>query len=398
MCRVRNAHTSAPWTTAFICLTLDDSCTDSNGKYVDKPLTVRMVQWQPFCVKESFDHKTPVCAACKKTNRTRSFCRERHKHRQLPWCTVYVLLSALDTADPQTVVAGASKPIEESAKEDSNTETNGASETKNTTEAQDGTTPSEANTTESKEGEKTKTAKKSSGEEGDDINDIAESRTFLAKVSCKSTTIHWLELTEAEGTESNPMAVSHPEQGWPMTAPMMPQVPPNYYPHYPQGEVRNPYYVHPGHPGHPNPYAAWPTSYPPQSPHAPPTPASGAPNPPDASPLPQGGVSAGQAAAEALSRKRPAEEGPIHPPAPGHVSVQQGQHGQHQQWMLYQQMYQAIQPPQMAPQAYPQAGRAGLPHDTGNGGNMMPNTETYNGPQASPKGAEESDAKRQRHI
>ena len=38
MCRVRNSHTAEPWTTAYMCFTLDDNCTDENGKFVDKPL------------------------------------------------------------------------------------------------------------------------------------------------------------------------------------------------------------------------------------------------------------------------------------------------------------------------------------------------------------------------
>ena len=40
-CRVRSGHTSAPWTTAYICITLDSSCTDSQGNFLDKQLTVR---------------------------------------------------------------------------------------------------------------------------------------------------------------------------------------------------------------------------------------------------------------------------------------------------------------------------------------------------------------------
>ena len=47
MCRVRNGHTIEPWNTAYVCVTLDDSCTDVNGKYVDKPFTMRMIQWMP---------------------------------------------------------------------------------------------------------------------------------------------------------------------------------------------------------------------------------------------------------------------------------------------------------------------------------------------------------------
>eukprot|EP00339_Tiarina_fusa_P010461 CAMPEP_0117021444 /NCGR_PEP_ID=MMETSP0472-20121206/16171_1 /TAXON_ID=693140 ORGANISM="Tiarina fusus, Strain LIS" /NCGR_SAMPLE_ID=MMETSP0472 /ASSEMBLY_ACC=CAM_ASM_000603 /LENGTH=251 /DNA_ID=CAMNT_0004726913 /DNA_START=104 /DNA_END=856 /DNA_ORIENTATION=+ len=188
MCRVRNTHTTAPWTTAYICLTLDDSCLDENGKYVDKPLTVRMVQWQPFCVREPFDPKTPVCAACKRTNRTRSFCRERHKHRQLPWCTVYVLLT------------GPSKPVDE--EESPKKEDDGAiasvdaelkAEPLSPNPAQDENSASGSKNSESLDGIseniKPEEGKTGSGdsEDGDDINDVAESRTFLAKVCCKAT-------------------------------------------------------------------------------------------------------------------------------------------------------------------------------------------------------------------
>jgi len=189
MCRVRNAHTDSPWTTAYVCITIDDSCLDQNGQYIDKPLTVRMVQWQPYCVMKPFHKKTPVCAACKRTNRTRSFCRERHKHRALPWCTVYVLLSALDAADPSTVVAGASKKVQE-GEEKSN---NGAGE-----DSSPGDESSRATDTNSVAGD---TIASDSGDPGDDIHDIAESRTFLAKVSCRATSIHWLELADFDPGE-----------------------------------------------------------------------------------------------------------------------------------------------------------------------------------------------------
>jgi len=43
--------------------------------------------------------------------------------------------------------------------------------------------------------------KKSGDENGDNINDIAESRTFLAKVSGKSTTIHWLDHPEYDAND-----------------------------------------------------------------------------------------------------------------------------------------------------------------------------------------------------
>lgn len=40
-CRVRNGHTGPPWNTAYICVTLDESCTGENGKLKDVQFTVR---------------------------------------------------------------------------------------------------------------------------------------------------------------------------------------------------------------------------------------------------------------------------------------------------------------------------------------------------------------------
>jgi hypothetical protein len=195
MCRVRNTHTTAPWTTAYICITVDDSCTDENGSFIDKPMTLRMVQWQPYSVKKPFDSKTPVCAACKRTNRTRSFCRERHKHRQLPWCTVYVLLSALDHTDPSTVVAGASSKVENNGDDE---EKNGDADKPDTESQEVKAEESEASAV------GFDTVVSEADADGDDINDIAESRTFLAKVSCRGSSINWLELAEYDSSEAQP--------------------------------------------------------------------------------------------------------------------------------------------------------------------------------------------------
>jgi len=228
MCRVRNAHTAAPWTTAYVCITIDESCLGEDGRYIDKPMTVRMVQWQPYCVMKPFDSKTPVCAACKRTNRTRSFCRERHKHRALPWCSVYVLLSALDAADPSTVVAGASTKVEEGEYTTAKHE-NGAGEES----SPGGDDSSKATDTNSAAGDTIA----SDGDPGDDIHDIAESRTFLAKVSCRSTSIHWLELEEYDPAEaaaatfpSIPVEPQfHMQMGIPPHAMDPNQPPPQYY-------------------------------------------------------------------------------------------------------------------------------------------------------------------------
>ena len=261
-CRVRSCHTTAPWSTAYICITLDQSCTTPEGKYVDKPFSIRMVQWQPFCAKEDFDIKTPVCAACKKTNRTRSFCRDRHKHRELPWCTVFVLLSAVESTDPSTVLATPSGPVQKDEKQSVSNITNEEkyhqeqtieSKKEEAASVQSDTGDEKKSTKSDEQAEarkseedvqgrdgvfsdleiKKKTAKEEEGilsatpthikgkaekkgssgenimkEEGDDINDIDPSRTFLVKVSTKLISIHWLDL--AEGHASSAAEVKAP--------------------------------------------------------------------------------------------------------------------------------------------------------------------------------------------
>ena len=388
MCRVRNTHTTAPWTTAYICVTLDDSCTDADGKYIEAPLTVRMVQWQPFCVKTPFDPKTPVCAACKKTNRTRSFCRERHKHRQLPWCTVYVLLSALEAADPATVVAGPSKPLGESsekkggdedksdegkeepdAKSDAASPTNagGPDESASAAESKNSESVEEAS-----ENVKLEEGTKSSqdDEDGDDINDISESRTFLAKVCCKKTTIHWLELAEYENADATGVHGMLPPDaaGYVMNPAQVPGVDPNHYYAHAMGYAAQQHqntlknhqqYFFQMQQRHQQHYAAqqaaWQAQYSQQA-HM--QMQSGAPQQlgltSDNGPTPAP-VTAGEAAAQQQKRNRetaPDGNGQHRQPPPGGgVPPQhQSQPGQQQQWMLYQQMYQAQLPP-MPPQA-----------------------------------------------
>jgi hypothetical protein len=228
MCRVRSQHTAPPWTTAYICMTLDDSCISEDGTYVDKPMILRMVQWQPFRVKKAFGKKTPVCVTCKKTNRTRSFCRERHQHRDLPWCTVYVMLSTLDSADPSTVVAAPSKPIGATVSSDTEDgikpsgsqtsqqqsqqdvpEGDGVVKVRSFSESPPLGAKDEVSVAESKTSDLSENI--SPGDErerlaevmdSDDINDIAESRTMVIVVSSAGTKITWLECAETDDSTS----------------------------------------------------------------------------------------------------------------------------------------------------------------------------------------------------
>jgi hypothetical protein len=237
MCRVRNTHTSAPWTTAYICITIDETCTDENGKYMDTPMTLRMVQWQAFQVQKPFDSKTPVCAACKRTNRTKNFCRDRHKHRQLPWCTVYVLLSAADQTDPSTIVAGTSKKLEDLEGGDSTGNADKGESKENVSSPASTEKPKEVASSPVDSAVGSDTITSEAVGDTDDINDIAESRTFLAKVSSAGSTIHWLELADYEGGDGQAMETPpepippHYMHGQPQV--MDPNIPPvPYYPPY----------------------------------------------------------------------------------------------------------------------------------------------------------------------
>lgn len=282
MCRVRNNHTAPPWTTAYICITLDESCTDDNGKYIDKPLTVRMVQWQPFCVKKPFDPQHPVCSSCKKTNRTRSFCRERHKHRQLPWCTVYVMLSALDSTDPNTVVAEPSKPLE-GTEEEENSKSENDDDARERMQEEEKAALKEAaklaataNESVEKDGEEVGTIDNDFAET-DDICEIPESRTFLARVSYKGIAINWLDLGEYDPSDAAvAMGFIAPEAMRQSTAATMEPPPAPYYTQgmqQQQQQLNRPPHQQPYYYQVPRqqPYAGqqqWAAQYPPQQPVA----------------------------------------------------------------------------------------------------------------------------------
>lgn len=345
MCRVRNSHTAEPWTTAYICFTLDDNCTDSDGKYVDKPLAVRMIQWQPFCVKKPFHPKTPVCSACKKTNRTRSFCRERHKHRQLPWCTVYVLLSPADAIDPATRVAPESVPNEKAEGSDKKAEGGEQDESKAAS------TTNETQPTNDPPKPDKKPLSGEEGDAGDDINDIAESRTFLAKVSCRHSSIHWLELAEFDATDTNVLhGLVTPDGHMAMGrgVAMQPMDPSQYYAHAMGGYAAQQHqfnlkshqqYFFQMQQRHHQQYAAqqaaWQAQYNQQNNMQLP-PSTGQPAPatqPAGTPAP---VTAGEAAAQQSKQNHQPEQS-AGAAAAAAVAAQQGGHSQ---WMYHQQMYQ----------------------------------------------------------
>lgn len=200
LCRVRNCHTEPPWTTCFICVTLDASCTDDEGKIKQTcQFGIKLAPWQPYCLKEGVQWdskgKTPVCAVCKKTNRTRNFCRERHLHRHLPWCTVYVTLTALD----------GSNGVEGAANGMYNTTTTPASVVEMSANASTQAAAIAVNIKHPSEG-----FLQAGLDPTDDINEVVDedsSRSFLCMVNSAGCAIKWLDYEVLD--ESN-MQVMNP--------------------------------------------------------------------------------------------------------------------------------------------------------------------------------------------
>lgn len=105
LCRTRDGHTSLPWTTTYICITLDASCVNDKGEFrSDAKLVARPVaSHKDYCFSGLQTVEVPICLACKEKNYTRQYCREKLKHRQLPWATAFAVLSSIDKnpSDPK---------------------------------------------------------------------------------------------------------------------------------------------------------------------------------------------------------------------------------------------------------------------------------------------------------
>jgi hypothetical protein len=109
LCRVRDRHTEVPWSTTYICGTLDDSCfnrgSDGEMTLVEEG-PMRFIAHSvpsspvPYRSKDNAlgGTKSPICMACKDKNYTRHHCRVKNKHLELPWGTVYVNISAVPSA------------------------------------------------------------------------------------------------------------------------------------------------------------------------------------------------------------------------------------------------------------------------------------------------------------
>ena len=200
LCRTRDGHITLPWTTTYICITLDKSCIDSDGKLRDDAeFKARSLSaQQPFCFKRDMDSGTAICHACKEKNYTRHYCREKLKHRQLPWPSAYAVLSVpgKESADKSETAEKTQTNTKEEVK--SSTSGGGANlkveseETKSGEDKESGKRSPEANEASPRPIKKVKQEgdeKDENDEEKDDGNifrNIPETSTFLAIVSSSS--------------------------------------------------------------------------------------------------------------------------------------------------------------------------------------------------------------------
>lgn len=116
LCRIRDGHTEVPWNTTYLCVTLDESCLkpakdgSPYGTLVDEDsfrFVARNLPGPSMALRAKKGHlggaKAPICMACKDKNYTRHHCREKQQHLQLPWGTVYVMISAVPFTGPDRI-------------------------------------------------------------------------------------------------------------------------------------------------------------------------------------------------------------------------------------------------------------------------------------------------------
>ena len=222
-----------------MCVSLDNSCTRDDGKLLDGPFMAKVVPPIAFNLKGKLNPLTPICAPCKDKNYTRTYCRQNKNHRQLPWSTVYVIVSLKPGVFPERSAPSISSSIssvkrrkdnngdavrqnekepssEEELKRKSSSSDTAKSEDESKTDTEVNSTPGdnvadnvgdnddkcpkspkededkkEEDVKEEEQEEKELTMEELYAIESKKLEEIPRSRTFLATVSCKT---HRLEV------------------------------------------------------------------------------------------------------------------------------------------------------------------------------------------------------------
>eukprot|EP00555_Chaetoceros_dichaeta_P003795 CAMPEP_0198250954 /NCGR_PEP_ID=MMETSP1447-20131203/1949_1 /TAXON_ID=420782 /ORGANISM="Chaetoceros dichaeta, Strain CCMP1751" /LENGTH=454 /DNA_ID=CAMNT_0043935871 /DNA_START=128 /DNA_END=1492 /DNA_ORIENTATION=- len=194
LCRIRDGHTDVAWNTTHLCVSLDDSCfaqttrgdlclvDESTMKFVASTLKGPVI---PYRTKKSDTllPDTPICMACKQKNYTRNHCRDKQKHRQLPWGTVYVVLSAVPLPTKEI------EKDDDIDSPDAGTKRNSpGAPTSPTMNSKINDSPlSKRRRVESNESRNIEST-------SDSIWDVAPSRSFLLTIMGKSRTLQWLQV------------------------------------------------------------------------------------------------------------------------------------------------------------------------------------------------------------
>jgi len=101
-CRVRLSHRTGPWSPIFLCMIFDETCLDDSGNLIDKQFSTRILldeYHEVYSCGEVLNVDFPVCRTCRRHSLTRHNCRIAGKHKDMPWCTVFVTVTAVSKSD-----------------------------------------------------------------------------------------------------------------------------------------------------------------------------------------------------------------------------------------------------------------------------------------------------------
>jgi hypothetical protein len=163
ICRTQFGHTDQPWTPAYICITLDDSCIDhgvtcesgidssskGNIHLLDLPLEVKAASTrtnQFILDSSSVKSWMSSCLKCKQSKLSKLVCRTQNKHTSLPWNTVFATVGRAKSSQQRSIQRQLPLATRDVA----------------------------------------------ISQESDDIRIVQPSHTFLIAVSCQSISLQWL--------------------------------------------------------------------------------------------------------------------------------------------------------------------------------------------------------------
>jgi len=164
---------------------------------------------------------SPICMACKDKNYTRHHCRVKNKHLELPWGTVYVILSAIPVASESTGFFDNDSNSPSSSKKRSSSD--GSEEP--ITSKRSKTNDDDGEASQSSIKEEDDTDAEESVDSTETIQKIHSSRAFLITVGKDDCVLDWLNLDPlASNDQTDENAWNHQQ-----TMDNMPEQPPYYH-------------------------------------------------------------------------------------------------------------------------------------------------------------------------